>query len=101
MAMIVVDWIMLGATIIPKRQRTRPPNEAANEFRFDLMAVKKIQNGHAFLFRHTCEANRMANIHEQCSASSFGMGTHHGMLGLHGFFWQTSARICNPSRTGF
>jgi len=50
LAVIVVDRVVLGGAVVPKRDRARRPAKAASELGPDLMGKEIIESGRAFFF---------------------------------------------------
>ena len=69
LALVVVDRIVLHAPIVPKRDRTLFPAEAAGKFRPDGVLPQEIQQRPAFLDRHVLEANSEVAVDVEPSGS--------------------------------
>src|SRR5262245_51360498 len=80
-AVIIVDRIVLGAAIVPERDRARLPMEAAGELRPDLMPEQKIEDRRALLLAHVLEAHRVGDVDVERLAAGLRMGAHRRVLG--------------------
>jgi hypothetical protein len=60
--MIIIQWVMLYAPIIPKSYITNLPTEPALKFGRNLMREQILQKPAAFLFAPTIKGNRMRCI---------------------------------------
>src|SRR5262245_11930954 len=80
-AVVVVDWIVLGAAIVPEGDRANLPTEAAGELRPRLLLAEKIEERRAFRFGHILETQGMRDIDVGCLATRLRMRAHHRMLG--------------------
>src|SRR5260221_7830237 len=74
-----VDGIMLGAAIIPYRQRPRRPADAAGEFGTHRMVGEVVDQRLAFVLGHVFEADRMAAVEVKRLAPGSGMRANDGM----------------------
>src|SRR6516162_262955 len=81
LALVVVDRVMLGAAIVPERDRADLPAEAAGEFRTLVVREQILQQRCALLFGHVLEAHRMAAVDIKRPAAGLRVGSDHGMLG--------------------
>src|SRR3954453_9206224 len=64
-AIVIIQGIVLYAAIVPKRDGTGLPAEAAREFRPDGMLEEKLRQGAAFLDTHSLEADRESPVDVQ------------------------------------
>ena len=80
-AVIVVDRVVLGAAIVPQRDRAGLPAETAGEFRARRVGEKIAEQRRALLDRHVLEAQRVPAIGVERLAAGLGMRAHHRMLG--------------------
>src|SRR5436190_3967104 len=80
-AVIVVDCVVLGAAVVPERDRARLPGKPAGEFRPRLVLVEILEDRRAFADAHAGEAQRMCLVDVQCLATRLRMGAHDWMLG--------------------
>jgi hypothetical protein len=60
--MIVIQWVMLNAPIIPKSDITNLPTQPALKFGRNLMREQILQKPAAFLFAPAIKRNRMRCI---------------------------------------
>ena len=65
-AVIVVDRVVLGAAIVPQRDRSYLPAETAREFRARRVGKKIAQQRRALFNRHVPEAQRVPAIGVKC-----------------------------------
>src|SRR6185503_4095074 len=61
-AVIVVDRVVLGAAIVPQRDRPWLPAKTAREFRARRVGKKIAQQRRALFNRHVAEAQRVAAV---------------------------------------
>src|SRR6266446_1039305 len=71
---------MLGATVVPHRNRVRPPSEPATEIRGFDMPVKEIQQRRALGWLHTSYRVGEGRIDEQPFTVRYRMRPDHRML---------------------
>lgn len=82
LAVIVVDWVVQRAAIIPDRQRPRAPLKAAGELRPNLMIEQKPQQRRALLHRHVNKPQRMRHVDIKRLSPGLRMRPHHRMRRL-------------------
>jgi hypothetical protein len=75
-SVIVVDGVVLGAAVVPERQRARMPAEPARELRAHLVSVEVMQERRALLLRHALESNRVGDVDVERAAARLGMQAH-------------------------
>ena len=63
-AVVVIHCQVLGAAIVPERDRVLLPAKAAGEFGAMLVSIKEFKKGLAFLDRHVFKALREVWINE-------------------------------------
>src|SRR5262245_23263484 len=80
-ATVVVDGIVLGATIVPEADRANLPAEAAGELRPRLVLAQKVEQRRTFHFGHVLETQGVRHIDVERLATRLRMRAHHGMLG--------------------
>ena len=76
MAVIVIDRVMLGTTIVPESDGANAPTEAAGKFRANLMAEEVVEYRRAFCGSHTVEGYSVGNVDIERPASGFGVNAH-------------------------
>src|SRR3954470_649970 len=81
MAVIVVHGIVLGAAIVPQRDRARLSAKAAGEFGPYRVLEQIAYQRRAFLNAHVGEAQRVSAIDVERLAAGLGMRAHDRMLG--------------------
>src|SRR6266704_4485456 len=74
LAGIVVDGEMLGAAIVPYRQRARRPADAAGEFGTHRMLGEEIDERQALGLAHVAEADGVAAVDVERLAAGRRMG---------------------------
>jgi predicted dithiol-disulfide oxidoreductase (DUF899 family) len=79
-AVVVVDRVVLGAAVVPERERADLPLEAAGEFRLDLVPEEIVEQRRAFLLGHAAKAHGVRDVHVERLAPSFGMYANDGVL---------------------
>src|ERR1700730_290339 len=79
MAVIVIDRVMLGTTIVPESDGANAPTEAAGKFRTNLMAEEVVEYRRAFCGSHTVEGYSVGNVDVERPASGFGVNAHNRM----------------------
>src|ERR1044071_9577066 len=82
MAIVVIQGIVLYSAIVPKRDRTRLPAEAARVFRSDGVLEEQLQQGAAFLDGHILEADREVPVDVQAFPACLRMCTDDRVLGF-------------------
>src|SRR5579863_3736910 len=81
-AVIVVDRVVLGAAIVPKRERAQLPAKAAGKLGPGLMREQKAEQRRAFFLGHVPEAHGMAAVDVKRLSAGLGMGAHDRMQRL-------------------
>ena len=79
---VIPDRAVLGAAVVPKRHRARPPAEAAVEFRCRDLVIEHLQDGVAFAACHAVDARREVLVDEKPLAAGHRMGADNGMQGF-------------------
>src|SRR3954466_13163090 len=80
MTIVIIQGIVLYAAIVPKRDGTRLPAEAARVFRPDGVLEEKLQQGTAFLDGHILEADREVPIDVQAFPACLRVGADNRVL---------------------
>src|SRR5258708_7687194 len=80
----IVDRQVLGATIVPERDRAGLPAKPAGELGPMAMIHQEVQQRTALLIRHALEPAGIGVIHEQAFAACFRMDAHGRMHVLRG-----------------
>src|SRR5215468_2231853 len=78
---IIVDGIVLRATIVPERERPGLPAEAAGEFRTCQVVEEIVEDWCTFRCSHVLEADGVTAVHIERLAPGFRMGPDDGVLG--------------------
>jgi CheY-like chemotaxis protein len=79
-AIVVVQGIVLYAAIVPKRDRTRLPAEAARVFRPDGVLEEKLHQRTAFVDSHILEADREVPVDVQAFPACLRVGADNRVL---------------------
>ena len=72
LTMVIVDRVVLDATVVPKGNCVGAPAEAAGEFGPYQVAVEIVEERRALFFAHAAEADREGAVDEQPLAPGFG-----------------------------
>src|SRR6185437_6669496 len=78
---VVVDRIVHGAAVVPQRERTGTPPEAARELRPALVLEEVPQQWPALLLGHAHEACGVRGVHVERPPPGLGVRAHHRVLG--------------------
>ena len=70
---VVPHGAVLGAAVVPERDRPGPPAEPAGELRPRLVAEEIVEQRRALLLRHAVEAHGMADVDVERLPSRLGM----------------------------
>src|SRR5689334_17608278 len=81
MAVIVVDGVVLRASVVPERDRPRTPAEPAAELRPRLVTEEIIEQRRAFFLRHPVEPDGVGDVDVQRAPAGLGMPADHRMRG--------------------
>ena len=82
LAVVVVDRAVLGAAVVPERQRARRPAHAAGELGPRLLRLQEFDQRRALLLAHVAKADGVAAADVQGLAPGLRMGARHRVLGL-------------------
>jgi hypothetical protein len=80
-AVVVVDRVVLGAAIVPERDRADLPAESAGEFRALLVGEQILQQRCALFLHHVVEAH-LAAIDVERPSAGLGVGADDRVQGL-------------------
>ena len=80
LTMVIVDRVVLDATVVPKGNCVGAPAEAAGEFGPYQVAVEIVEERRALFCAHAAEADREGAVDEQPLAPGFGMRADDGVL---------------------
>ena len=75
-AVVIVHGVVLGAAVVPNRQRVGLPDKTAGELGLDLVLKKEVEDGRAFGFGHADDARGVRHIDIQGFAPCFGVRAH-------------------------
>src|SRR5215467_13371869 len=94
---IIVDGIVLRATIVPERERPGLPAEAAGEFRTCQVVEEIVEDWCTFRCSHVLEADGVTAVHVERLAPGFRMGPDDGCSATYSDF--ASARASPRNRS--
>src|SRR6516165_8403265 len=80
LTMVIVDRVVLDATVVPKGNCVGAPAEAAGEFGPYQVGVEIVEERRALFFAHAAKADRESAVDEQPLAPGFGMRADNGVL---------------------
>src|SRR5476651_1009335 len=92
-AVVVVDRIVHGTAIVPERERSYLPLEAAGELGPGLVAPQELQQRQALLLRPALDVRRVRDRRVERLASGLGMRAHEWMLGFELLGSRARARL--------